>query len=1197
MHSATSRLSLLLVVALLALLSAPVSRKDTRVVEAISVNYVPVCSGAYCTVTFTYIGDYSTFIAPTTGEYDLKVWGAQGGNDPYDPSNRKGGRGGYSFGRFNITAGTRLHVYVGGQGTGCTNSTWYSTGGGGATDIRLTEGVWNNSASLLSRIIVAGGGGGRHGRNYESPTSSAFGNMQFVGNDGGGTTSPSFTVNNTSITGSGQQSGGSSTYSSSVVAGSFGFATPNSNGNTCSTGGWNGGARGSDNWANGGGGGGWYGGVTSWPTGAGGSGYVLKSDSFKPANYSPTSAYHATQSTMLEGNATVPNPAGGTMIGREGNGIATITYLNVPTPTITASVGSLTNQSSSVTYTVNYSETVTGIDLSDFQLSGTSTGWTLSSLSGSGAGPYTITLTGSSVASGTLILTQLQNSVFGSSTQQNGPAANTAASTINVDVDRPTVTVTSAPSSPAAGMTQTFGLSFSESVSGIAAADFSNAGTALGCVFTPSAASGTAVNVVVTQCQEGTLRLQMDAASVSDAAGNTGPATVLQSSVITLQASALTVTAGTKSINYGGSWTDSYTQSGLIGGDTISSVTYSYSGTTTLGSAYGPSSTKPTAGGTYTITPSAVLGAGNANRYAVSYVTAPLTIARVAQSALTVTSTSGVFGVVLTLSTSGGSGTGAVSYVVSSGSCSVAGNLLTLGDAGSSCSVTATKAADDNYTAVSSAATAVSTAKTNQSAITISTTSATYGQGLVLGISGGSGTGAVSYSVVSGTCSIVGALLTPGNANSACVVKATKATDTNYLERSSSNTTITINKASQTGLSITSALSFTTGSSLSLTASGGQSSGSLSWSLNSGTCTLTGSTLTANRGGISCVVEATRAGDNNYLASSVTETIAVDKIVQVLTFQSSPPSSALVGGTYTVQVTSDASLAPTVTIANNSASVCSISAGVVTFIAAGSCVISATQSGSDVYAAAAASQSITVGVVPTTTTTVAPGTGTGGAPASTSTSTIPQSDVPAPVSTTSTTTTTTTTVPADPGSPSLGTDGQPPQLEAGEATATIRGKRVQMVTSVEQGQLVMTLPGNVVMRIGSVDASSGAQIGADGVLRMFGNSSARVLATGLVPKTTYTVFMFSDPLELGRGETSTKGAVSQVITVPKDVEAGEHTLQMNGVGKGNEVVSVSMGFEIVERESNARIAVAVIALAVALALLGGRPIFRRRRRA
>ncbi len=142
----------------------------------------------------------------------------------------------------------------------------------------------------------------------------------------------------------------------------------------------------------------------------------------------------------------------------------------------------------------------------------------------------------------------------------------------------------------------------------------------------------------------------------------------------------------------------------------------------------------------------------------------------------------------------------------------------------------------------------------------------------------------------------------------------------------------------------------------------------------------------------------------------------------------------------------------------------------------------------------------------------------------------------------------------------------------------------------------MTLPGNVVLRIGTTNSASGeAQVGADGVLRMYGNTELRVGVDGFVPKTTYTVFMFSDPIELGRGESSKTGTIDKTVFIPNDVEAGEHTLQVNGVGPGNEVISVSMGFEVLERQSNTRIAVLVILLAVALALLGGRPIFKRRR--
>ena len=63
-----------------------------------------------------------------------------------------GNHGGYTSGKILLEKGTRFYVYVG-QGLGCRNcssfnGTTQSTGGGnaggGATDIRLLSGNWNN---------------------------------------------------------------------------------------------------------------------------------------------------------------------------------------------------------------------------------------------------------------------------------------------------------------------------------------------------------------------------------------------------------------------------------------------------------------------------------------------------------------------------------------------------------------------------------------------------------------------------------------------------------------------------------------------------------------------------------------------------------------------------------------------------------------------------------------------------------------------------------------------------------------------------------------------------------------------------------------------------------------------------------------------------------------------------------------------
>ena len=885
------------------------------------------------------------------------------------------------------------------------------------------------------------------------------------------------------------------------------------------------------------------------------------------------------------------------------------------TPAVSVVPSSTLTNANTLSYAVTFGEAVTDLTISDFTLGGTSAGWSITGLTANSSTSYTLNLDQAGSSSGTVTMSLAANSVYWTAGAMTIPDSPAVASTVTVDHDPPTATVASSPASPAAGMSLTFGLTFSESVSGIAAADFTNIGTAAGCVFTPSAASGSSVNVVVTQCEEGTLQLRLAANGVTDAAGNTGPTANVASPSITLAASALTVTAASQNVNYGGTWTDSYSQSGLLGGDSLT-VTYSYSGTTTLGTPYGPSATKPTAGGSYSIIPAVGYGAGNTNRYALVRNNGTLVISRVAQSVLTVTSTSATYGQNLSLTTSGGSGTGAVSWAKVSGACTLAGSVIIPDDAGSSCVVKATKAADDNYLSVDSANTSITTNMANQATLTVTSTSATYGQSLPLTTSGGSGTGAVNWTKISGTCTLSGSAIMPGDVGTSCVVKATKASDTNYNSASSANTSISTGKGSQTGFTVSNATSFTTGTSLSLTATGGQSGGNISWSLTSGQCTLTGTNLTASRGGISCVVEATRAGDSNYFAVSDSATITVNKIAQVLTFRSTPPSSANPGGTYTVSVDSDAFLAPVIAIANTSSSVCSISAGVVTFNTVGTCLVSASQAGNDTYAAGAASQSITVTALaaaapqtsaPAVVAPVSPPSSVDVpqtvAPAATTTTIPPKAasgvttTVPRPVVTTTTSTTTTVPVRQDPGAPNAGADGEYPELKAGEMSVLVRGRSVKVKKDTTGGRLTLTLPNNVVLRIGSTDPTAKtARLNADGELVVNRGETIEVSAEGFIAGTTYTVFMFSDPVELGRGVVSADGTVSGVLDVPTDVKTGGHTLQMNGVGDGDEVVSVSVGFEVLERSDNTLAAVLAISAAILLALLGGRPVWRRRRR-
>lgn len=117
----------------------------------------------------SFTGNVQEITITESGNYLLEVWGASGGGNNPDNSNlgSRGGKGGYSKGEIFLNKGTKLYIYVGGQGVadkggfnGGGNAGPNANGGGGSTDIRTTGGVWNNPASITSRIIVAGGGGG-----------------------------------------------------------------------------------------------------------------------------------------------------------------------------------------------------------------------------------------------------------------------------------------------------------------------------------------------------------------------------------------------------------------------------------------------------------------------------------------------------------------------------------------------------------------------------------------------------------------------------------------------------------------------------------------------------------------------------------------------------------------------------------------------------------------------------------------------------------------------------------------------------------------------------------------------------------------------------------------------------------------------------------------------------------------------------
>src|SRR6185369_14536968 len=133
--------------------------------------------------------------------------------------------------------------------------------------------------------------------------------------------------------------------------------------------------------------------------------------------------------------------------------------------------------------------------------------------------------------------------------------------------------------------------------------------------------------------------------------------------------------------------------------------------------------------------------------------------------------------------------------------------------------------------------------------------------------------------------------LTANSGTGLCVVNATKAADDNYLTATSANVTVALQKVAQATLTTNAASPQTFNTTQTLTTSGGTGTGAVTFNKVSGLCTLVGDQLTANSGTGSCVVNATKATDTDYLAttsSDVTVTLAKAAQATLTTNAASP---------------------------------------------------------------------------------------------------------------------------------------------------------------------------------------------------------------------------------------------------------------------------------------------------------------------
>ena len=240
------------------------------------------------------------------GIYLFELFGSSGGGS-------MPGFGAYVSGTIRLDFKTKLYAFVGQKGVNGNFAAFNGGGegnikggsGGGATDIRLINGNWDDLESLKSRIIVAGAGGGSQQTEYLSKGGDAG---ILTGKTGSYSSLYGATVG---ISTGGTQTSGGSPGSGTVKGdpGEFG----------------KGGKSGSNSNSNGGGSGyfGGAGGTTSNSavgSGGGGSSYVSGLEECKA--YQKSSSYHS--SWLYFTNITTKD---GSVTSHDGDGKVTITLI------------------------------------------------------------------------------------------------------------------------------------------------------------------------------------------------------------------------------------------------------------------------------------------------------------------------------------------------------------------------------------------------------------------------------------------------------------------------------------------------------------------------------------------------------------------------------------------------------------------------------------------------------------------------------------------------------------------------------------------------------------------------------------------------------------------------------------------------------------------------------------------------------
>lgn len=567
------------------------------------------------------------------------------------------------------------------------------------------------------------------------------------------------------------------------------------------------------------------------------------------------------------------------------------------------------------------------------------------------------------------------------------------------------------------------------------------------------------------------------------------------------------------------------------------------------------------------------------------------------------------------------SGTGTISYAVQNAGttgCTVSSRTLSFTGQGN-CIVRATAASNTNYNAATQDVTFV-ISKLNQILSWSPTTSiSATPASRTLEAATTSGSGVISYSVVtSGTasCSVSGLTLSFSSAGT-CRVKSTAAATTDFnadsrefdFNISTSPQTVTWNPSSN-NVSVAQG-TFTPSSSPSSSGTGSitysvSSQGSSDCSVNQNT-----GVITFTSAGI-CLVRATAAQTSRESSAYEEVAFTITPLAQIVSWSPTNITATTAQTTLLpdVAATSSGSGQITYSLVRSSGASCQVNAqtGQITFSSAGTCTVRATAAATNRETSATKDIDFSFTQAPQAiaprTIQVQPNASTAPTPAVTK-PIIPSGSITKSPVTLSPEILKNITSSSGVASQIKITSQGLPELLPLQSFAVINNVPVKIDVVENSSKTGLNVLGEDFEVVMNAMSSNGTELplSSNGTLLLQRGNQAVFSGTGFAPNSEIAIWLFSTPKFIGTVSTDGEGNFEGAIDIPDNLDLGEHTLQLNGTTAAGETRSLAVGVEVekpaentVQTSDNALILIAILGVFVVLIITVVTVLRRRARR-